>query len=155
MSFSRNVLIATAVAALLAGGSLWYLWSATSNAPWADPDDARLVRLGKELYAAHCASCHGRNLEGEPDWRRRRPDGTFPAPPHDATGHSWHHADRVLFDITEKGGQHNAPPGFKSGMPAFGGVLSDREIYAVLAYIKSRWPDVVRERQARINAQTR
>jgi mono/diheme cytochrome c family protein len=36
-------------------------------------------------------------------------------------------------------------------MPAFGQSLSDRDIAAVLAYIKSRWPAEIRERQARID----
>jgi mono/diheme cytochrome c family protein len=36
-------------------------------------------------------------------------------------------------------------------MPAFGNVLTDAEIWAVLAYIKSRWPTEIRERQAEIS----
>lgn len=40
-------------------------------------------------------------------------------------------------------------------MPAFGETLSHREIYAILAYIKSRWPTEVRARQARIDARAR
>jgi mono/diheme cytochrome c family protein len=37
-------------------------------------------------------------------------------------------------------------------MGAFGEVLSDDEIRAVLAYIKSRWPETIRARQAEVNA---
>ncbi len=43
---------------------------------------------GHLLYLAHCASCHGANLEGEPRWKVRRDDGRLPAPPHDASGHT-------------------------------------------------------------------
>jgi mono/diheme cytochrome c family protein len=39
-------------------------------------------------------------------------------------------------------------------MPAFGGVLSDADIAAVLAFIKSRWPADIRARQARIDQQS-
>lgn len=111
------------------------------------------IALGKNIYAQQCAACHGANLEGQPNWRSRLADGRLPAPPHDETGHTWHHPDAMLFDVTKHGGAKNAPPGFVSGMPAFGDKLTDREIAAVLAYIKSRWPEPVRQRQARINAQ--
>jgi hypothetical protein len=77
--------------------------------------------------------------------------GGFPAPPYDETGHTWHHSDTQLFDITKQGGQALAPADFKSNMPPFGDTLSDAEIWAVLAYIKSRWPDQIRQRQAEIN----
>ena len=85
------------------------------------------------------------------NWRQPLPEGGLPAPPHDVTGHTWHHADRQLFEITKFGGQAKAPPGFRSNMPGFGGKLSDADIWAVLSYIKSRWPAGVRERQAAIN----
>jgi len=106
------------------------------------------VALGKKLYAQQCASCHGANLEGQPDWRKRLPNGRFPAPPHDASGHTWHHPDEVLLGITKHGlVPPYAPAGYESDMPAFGGKLSDREIRAVLAYIESRWsPDVRKQR---------
>ena len=106
------------------------------------------VALGEKLYAQHCASCHGANLEGQPDWRKRLANGRFPAPPHDASGHTWHHPDEVLFAITKHGlVPPYAPPGYKSDMPAFGGKLSDQEIRAVLGYIKSRWsPEVLKLR---------
>jgi len=105
---------------------------------------------GADLYARHCASCHGANLEGQPNWRERKADGRLPAPPHDASGHTWHHADEVLFNLTKNGLGPYAPPGYASDMPAFAGTLSDDEIRAVLAYIKSRWPASIREKQAQI-----
>ena len=106
----------------------------------AQPD----LALGERLYGQHCASCHGVHLEGQPQWQKRLPNGRFPAPPHDATGHTWHHPGEVLFGITKHGlVPPYAPAGYKSDMPAFGGKLSDREIRAVLAYIESRWPPEV------------
>jgi mono/diheme cytochrome c family protein len=64
----------------------------------------------------------------------------MPAPPHDATGQTWHHSDEELFRIT-KLGMAAIVPGYESAMPAFVDALSDPEIEAVLAYIKSTWPD--------------
>ena len=111
----------------------------------AKPD----LALGEGLYRQHCASCHGANLEGQPGWRKRLPNGRFPAPPHDSTGHTWHHPDEALFGITKSGlVPPYAPAGYESDMPAFGGKLSDREIRAVLGYIESRWPPEVRKLRA-------
>ena len=117
----------------------------------ADPNDPKLVRRGQMIYADYCASCHGRNLEGQANWRQRNPDGTLPAPPHDESGHTWHHPDQLLFDYTKKGGQALAPEGFTSAMPEFGNELRDGDIWAVLSFIKSRWPEDVRARQSSLN----
>ena len=121
----------------------------------ADPSDGKLVALGQEVYRENCAVCHGANLQGQPSWRTRNDDGTLPAPPHDQTGHTWHHPDQVLFEYTKKGGAALAPPSFKSAMPGFEETLKDGEIWAVLAFIKSRWPEQVRKQQNRITEQSR
>lgn len=102
---------------------------------------------GRALYLSHCASCHGAQLEGQPDWMRRKPDGRLPAPPHDASGHTWHHSDRQLFQIV-RDGLATIAPGYETDMKPFVGVLSDDEIRAVLDYIKSTWPARQREIQA-------
>jgi mono/diheme cytochrome c family protein len=135
-------LIVVAVAALAFGFWRWDL---------SDSLDPETVSLGAKVYAAHCAACHGARLEGQPNWQRPGPDGVLPAPPHDATGHTWHHPDRVLLSIVRDGGAAAAPPGFKSGMPAFGAVIQDKEIRAVIAYIKSAWPPDIRARQHSTN----
>lgn len=101
---------------------------------------AQTLALGGKLYAQHCASCHGASLEGQPNWRSRLPNGRMPAPPHDESGHTWHHPDEVLFGITKHGVvPPYAPPGYQSDMPGFSGTLTDEEIRAVLAYIASHW----------------
>ena len=61
------------------------------------------VQLGSVLYAEQCASCHGKNLEGQTDWHQRDQDGYLPAPPHDETAHTWHHSDQDLFEMTKYG----------------------------------------------------
>jgi mono/diheme cytochrome c family protein len=41
--------------------------------------------------------------------------------------------------------------GNKSGMPAFGNVLNNNDIWAVLAYIKSQWSPKIQAWQAKQN----
>jgi len=112
---------------------------------------------GRQIYVQHCVSCHGLKLEGQPDWRKPLANGRMPAPPHDDTGHTWHHPDEVLFGITKHGlVPPYAPPGYHSDMPAFRGVLSDSEIRAVLAYIASRWsPEVLKLRSEMLENRAR
>lgn len=122
--------------------------------PLLRPDDRRLIGQGERIYQVRCAACHGANLEGQADWRERGPDGLLPAPPHDESGHTWHHPDEQLFKLTKLGIAKAAGlKDYKTTMPAFEGVLSDEEIVAVLSFIKSRWPASVREKHDRINAQ--
>ncbi len=109
------------------------------------------IAAGRVIYAERCASCHGANLEGQPNWQERLPGGRMPAPPHNATGHTWHHADRDLLVIV-RDGLGAIVPGYETDMPAFGGILGDDEIRAVLAFIRSTWPERERDYQA---AQTR
>lgn len=110
-------------------------------------NDPQLVTLGRQVYAANCASCHGANLEGQQNWQQPLADGSMPAPPHDVTGHTWHHNDEALFATTKFGGAATSPVAAPNAMPAFGGTLSDREIWAVLSFIKSTWSPDVQQRQ--------
>ena len=105
------------------------------------------IESGRQIYAEHCASCHGAELQGQPDWQTRLPSGRMPAPPHDFSGHTWHHSDAQLFAIVKKG-VGAVVPGYDSDMPGFESVLSDDEIRSVLLFIKSTWPDREREYQA-------
>jgi mono/diheme cytochrome c family protein len=115
--------------------------------------DANQIAAGKEIYETHCASCHGENLEGEADWRLQNEDGSFRAPPHDESGHTWHHADKLLEESVAKGGARLPTNiGGISNMPAFGEVLTEREIASVLAYIKSSWPEDIRQIQWEMSA---
>jgi len=119
---------------------LWLSVSRRINMPKADPNNLSQVAQGRQVYATYCASCHGPNLEGQPDWKVALADGSMPAPPHDTSGHTWHHPDQYLFNVVQQGGQASSPPGYKNAMPAFGSKVSDDEIWAVTAYIKSTWP---------------
>ncbi|MBC8507360.1 MAG: cytochrome c [Anaerolineales bacterium] len=104
--------------------------------------DPAQIEVGKSAYAQNCASCHGANLEGQPNWKQTGLDGKLPAPPQDSSGHSWHHADDVLLSIISNGGD----PSY-SAMPAFREILTEAEIIGVLDYIKSSWGQDEREYQ--------
>ena len=106
--------IALAMVVLSATAFGWFLLAARNE------EDQ--LALGGALYAAHCAACHGVKLEGQPNWQERRPNGRMPAPPHDASGHTWHHSDQALFLITKKS-LSAVVPDYESDMPAFEGVL--------------------------------
>jgi len=130
--------------------------SAEEHSLKANPADAQQVKRGELVYQRFCSLCHGAKLEGQPDWRTRKPDGKLPAPPHDETGHTWHHPDELLFGIIKHGlAPPYAPPNYKSDMPAWGDTLKDDDIWAVLAYIKSRWPEETRKIQAEIDQDAR
>lgn len=117
--------------------------------------DNRKIDAGRVLYQDHCAVCHGANLEGQPNWQTPNADGTLPAPPHDETGHTWHHDNQLLFAYTRLGGAgalaERGMTGFASGMPAFGETVSDDQIWDILAYIRSTWPARVQEVQTQRN----
>jgi mono/diheme cytochrome c family protein len=118
----------------------------------AQDAEVREVARGRAIYDAHCARCHGKNLEGQPDWQTRLPSGRLPAPPHDARGHTWHHPDKVLIGITKHGLKPYAGEDYESDMPAFADTLSDEDIAAVIGFIKSKWPKREAEYQKRITA---
>jgi mono/diheme cytochrome c family protein len=84
---------------------------------------------GERLYYAYCIECHGR--DGRGSWRAAlfllRPGNLA-----DSTRMS-SHTDRYLFDIIKHGG---SPVG-RPGMPAFGYHLSDDDIQALAAYIRT------------------
>jgi mono/diheme cytochrome c family protein len=144
------VTAAAAVAVVAVASWIYFVQSRPPSAaiPVNAGDVAQLPR-GRAVYEQHCAACHGRKLEGQPDWRIRRPDGRLPAPPHDETGHTWHHPDAVLFGIVKYGlVPPYAPAGYSSDMPAFGSTLGDDDIRAVLAFVESTWsPEIMKVRK--------
>ncbi|WP_244935057.1 c-type cytochrome [Acuticoccus sediminis] len=116
------------------------------------PDDVAVVAEGAKIYAANCASCHGADLEGQPNWRERKADGKLPAPPHDRDGHTWHHPDVQLFHLVKNGLPKTVgDQPYLTDMPAYAGILTDAEIVAVLSYIKSRWPADIRRSHDELN----
>ena len=132
-----------AMTVVVAGAAMVIAWSAVRETRGRED-----VVLGARLYAEHCAACHGKNFwRGSPTGCRRLPSGRLPAPPHDASGHTWHHSDQQLFTITKEG-MSAIVADYESDMPAFREVLTDDEINAILAFIKSTWPERERAYQA-------
>ena len=132
------------------------VWASGDDGPGLLPyDQPEAVARGEVIYGETCASCHGADLSGQEgmDWQVCDADGYLPAPPHDETGHTWHHPDEVLIAITTHGTEALIGGTYRSNMIGFGDVLSDQEILDVLAYIKSTWPERVIEIHNGINAQ--
>ncbi len=128
----RWIPVALAAVILVACGG-----GSSTDSPFPIEITSQRVAAGEQVYAANCATCHG-EVSGPP---------ALPgSPPHGEDGHTWHHADRHLFAwILDR------PPAAQL-MPAFRGTLSDDEVYAVLAYIKSEWPDDILSRQNEMSA---
>lgn len=99
-------------------------------------DSAELAR-GRALFQANCAVCHGGGAQGAFNWRVQQPDGRFPPPPLNGSGHAWHHPREQLHAVIRNGTQ---PDG---NMPAWGGKLSDTQIEEIISWFQSLWPDEV------------
>ena len=143
---------------LLASGVIFYLSSPVNNAE-ADISlqykDSAVINLGKDVYTKNCASCHGVALEGQANWRQRDADGYLPAPPHDETGHTWHHPDSYLFLMTKYGIEEMIGRSYANNMPAYEDTLTDDEIIAALSYIKSTWSRRIQRRHDQITARSK
>ncbi len=97
-------------------------------------------RHGAVLYGSSCYSCHGGPIGGEL---------VHGAPVHTNAGHTWHHGDCEIAAYVREGGVDL--PGAAADavrMPAFRSRLSDSDIDAVLAFIKTMWGPEQRDFQA-------
>ncbi len=137
---------------VLVGAVAFTMFYGKGNSFQLFPDDPTIVAQGQSIYQANCASCHGVNLEGQPNWQKRTAEGLLPAPPHDQSGHTWHHASELLFKMTKFGpASLIKEANYKSGMPDFAETLSDKEVIAVLSFIKNSWPADVRKSHNKID----
>jgi mono/diheme cytochrome c family protein len=125
--------------------------AAAADSHFADAEDVALVTLGKHVYMGYCASCHGKNLQGQPLWQLDDEFAGRRAPAQDETGHTWQHADEDLFRKTKDGRFPSEPANIVPAMPAFAESLDDHRILAALAFIKARWPLGLRVAQAMLN----
>lgn len=105
--------------------------AATALFLWNLPRPHGGAPQGRALYDAHCAVCHGPAGKGDGPGARvvRQPMRDFSDP---AAMRAVD--DRFLFEITKKG---SSQFGRSNAMPAWSMKLSDEEIRAVVAYIRS------------------
>ena len=144
ISFDLLLIAGSATALLLAACTEPEPIAATTRAPTVQPNSAgvetprvseEVQSNGAELYAASCQVCHG-DREGQ--------GATGGTPPHNETGHTWHHPDAQLKDWVLNGK-------FPGTMPPFKDVLRGEEVHAILSYIKTWWTAEQRESQADIS----
>ncbi len=147
-----------AAGVLLVGGVIFYFSSPLDKAGLGislQHKDRAVVDAGKATYAENCASCHGVVLEGQANWRQRDAEGYLPAPPHDESGHTWHHPDSYLFLMTKYGIEEMIGKSYPNNMPVFEDKLTDDEIIAALSYIKSTWSGRIQLKHDQINARAK
>lgn len=118
------VLLVVVVGTIVACGSGTNDGADDAQSPYPIRPTDGLVSTGQPLYAQNCASCHG--------------DADIPpllasAPPHTDSGHTWHHADRLLVEWILDG----VP--LATTMPEWRGQLTEKEVIAIVAYIKTFW----------------
>ena len=141
-----GILVIGAVAA----GAVWY--SQSGKVVPGDATDLDQVAFGGRIYSRICANCHGTELDGQLGWEVPLKDGTRLAPAHSAEGKTWRRGDDALFEVVKVGGETLRPDGGVSRMPGFGEKLTDEEIWAVIAFIKSTWPSNVQDAQQNVAA---
>lgn len=143
------VILIVVLVVLLSASAIIYLGDFENAGREADPQQ---IARGQEVYEVYCAACHGANLEGQDNWQQRGADGLLPAPPHDETGHTWHHPDQQLFELIKLGTAALVGGDYETSMVGFGDQLSDGDIDAVIDFIKSSWSEEIRRRQADLTA---
>lgn len=126
----------------VAGGALAFVMEhsvkSRARAVTAPPLDVQeMVAEGARNYRADCAQCHG-GPGREPDELAR---GLNPEPPKLAeTAGEW--SDAELFWITRNGIRH-------TGMPAWGAIDSDQELWATVAFVR-KLPHLSADEYARL-----
>lgn len=127
--------------------SIYYDRVTAETAGAADSYNEAQVSLGSSLYKANCAFCHGDALEGKLGWDKDYPNGGRPALPLNGDGAITRLVDQDLMDVIKYGGQPFSPVDYENDMPGFEMLLSDGDIWSVVAYVKSRWSDEAIKRQ--------
>ena len=133
--------ILTIVGTVASLGLVYHLASPVEQATASvtlKPNEQVVVALGEQVYAQNCASCHGAKLEGQANWRQRNDasTGTCRRRPTTKPGHTWHHSDAYLFQITKYGLEELIGEKYPNNMPAYKETLSDEEIIAFFVLYK-------------------
>jgi mono/diheme cytochrome c family protein len=99
--------------------------------PWQYQAATADTRPGAHTYATRCASCHGLDGKGQPEWM----------PPLAGATSALARESASAINITLNGSQRVVAAGVPDAyrMPAFREQLSDQEIAEVLSYMRSTW----------------
>jgi mono/diheme cytochrome c family protein len=100
--------------------------------------DAAQIQRGRKLFVQNCATCHGNDAQGAPNWSQADAKGKYPPPPLNGTGHAWHHPKRALMTTIKYGTAR-----LGGSMPAWQGRLSEQDINDIIAWFQSQWPDEI------------
>jgi len=101
--------------------------------------DAALLEQGNTVFQKNCATCHGDNAQGTvSNWQQRDENGKLPPPPLNGTAHTWHHPIGGLAHTIKKG-----TLSMGGSMPAWEDKLSDEEVFSVIVWLTSLWPDEI------------
>lgn len=154
-----SALLGVAVGAAATSGAILAVAGVAEQAQAARQQE--LLARGEAVYVTHCQSCHG----------DRQGIGRQPGvPSHGRDGHTWHHSDQALKAVIRDGAPGAGPSLELMGvsesqaaeilrelglaerwqgppMPAWKDVLSEADIEAVLAYIKTFWTPEQRRMQ--------
>ncbi|MBI2358788.1 MAG: cytochrome c [Deltaproteobacteria bacterium] len=89
------------------------------------------AKRGEDLYIEKCVLCHGSQGQGW-DWTKKVASPPVPVP--DLAKIAPQRSDQFLFDVVTGGGEAVGKTRF---MPPFGFQLSDREVWDLVAYVRS------------------
>ena len=112
--------------------------------------EASFAAQGKPLYEKNCAVCHGRQGQGDPNWRQKNADGSFKPPPLNGTAHTWHHPAGDLMATIMNG----SSPG-TGNMPPWRNILTPEQVASIIAYFQEFWPDEIYAEWYRIEMRSR
>ena len=102
------------------------------------PRNRATIERGARVYAANCASCHGKTGRGDGEAAK----GLNPPPANlawlaDTRVGQW---DPYMFWTVSEGGAQ-----FNTAMPAFKETLPKEDIWSAIAYIQAQLPDVAKK----------
>ena len=144
MCFRRQWVVDTLLRALI----LFCLTGFSTFASGIDRGyDPLMLQKGQELYQANCANCHGMNAEGTVrNWHERDENGNLPPPPLNGTAHTWHHPIKSLALTIRNGTQ-----AIGGNMPPWRNKLTDDEIFEIIIWLTSLWPDEIYQTWLKLN----